>query len=289
MSTLRPAELLAPAVLPDPGAVVERPEAVGVLLEDQHDGVLLEAERHVEPPHALEGRVGGRTLRLGLPHRPDPPRAVARADPSVGSDRDVGPVDRDGALPGADLREALGVEGDPRPGAHHVRLLLHDVEGPFPGQVERDALGLLERDPQAAQRFDHLEAVAADVLVEPVVVHRVREVYGGLLIAPADQHEGVLRAEVRVVAQAGDQEDLAAPVVGVEVAPVVEVAVAGACPRDRQRHLVEGVLVETADHQPVTPRPRPAAGRAAACGGTASRCRRGARSHRSGSAVRRCA
>src|SRR4051794_39264990 len=51
---LWPAELLDAPVVPDPVAVVEGAVAVGVLLEDQHHGVLLEAERDVGPPHALE-------------------------------------------------------------------------------------------------------------------------------------------------------------------------------------------------------------------------------------------
>ena len=152
------------------------------------------------------------------------------------------------APPGADLGEALGVERDPAARAHHVRLLLEHVEGALPGQVEGDALGLLEDEPQPAQRLDDLDPVGADVLVEPVVVDRVGEVHRGLRVAAADQHERVLGAEVRVVAEAGDQEDVAGAVVGVEVAAVVEVAVAGAGPGDRQRHLVERVLVERADH-----------------------------------------
>ena len=66
--------------------------------------------------------------------------------------------------------------------------------------------------------------VAVDVLVEPVVVDGVAEVDRGLLVAPPDEHERVLGAQVGVVADAGDQEDLAGAVVGVEVGPVVEVA-----------------------------------------------------------------
>ena len=61
-----------------------------------------------------------------------------------GADRDLLAVDRERAAPGADLREPLGVEGDPAAGAHHVPLLLEYVERPLPGQVGRDALGLVE-------------------------------------------------------------------------------------------------------------------------------------------------
>ena len=156
------------------------------------------------------------------------------------------------ALPGAHLREPLGVQGDPRPGAHHVRLLLDDVEGALPGEVESDALGLLQHHAEAAQRLEHLEPVAPDVLLQALAVDGVGEVHGGLLVAAAHEDEGVLGAEVRVVAQTGDHEDLAAAVVGVEVAAVVEVAVRGAGPGHRQRHLVDRELVEPTDHQAPT-------------------------------------
>ena len=71
-----------------------------------------------------------------------------------------------------------------------------------PSQVRSsgDALGLLQHDAQPLQRLDDLDAVAPDPLVEPVVVDRVGEVDRGLLVAAAHEHEGVLGAEVGVVA-----------------------------------------------------------------------------------------
>src|SRR5690606_5393738 len=101
----RPAELLDPAVLPDPGAVVEGPEAVRVLLYDEHHGVVVEAHRHVEPPHALERRVRGRPRGWRLAGGTDPPGAVPGADPGVGRDRDLLAVDGECAAPGAHLGE----------------------------------------------------------------------------------------------------------------------------------------------------------------------------------------
>ena len=159
----------------------------------------------------------------------------------------LGAVDRDVALPRADLGEALGVEGDARPGAHHVRHLLQGGERAGPGEVGGDPLGLVEDHPHLLQRLEHLEAVGADVLVHPVVVDGVAEVHGRLLVAAADHEEGVLGAEVGVVAVAEDGEDVAGAVVGVEVGPVVEVAVARGGVRDRQRRLVDRVLVEAAE------------------------------------------
>src|SRR5205823_14466209 len=68
---LGPAELLAAAVGPDARGVVEDAEAVGLLLHDDDDRVVVEAHRHVQPPEAVDG--GRLALRLGLPDRPYPP------------------------------------------------------------------------------------------------------------------------------------------------------------------------------------------------------------------------
>jgi hypothetical protein len=116
-------------------------------------------------------------------------------------------------------------------------------------QVHGDAFGLLEDQAELLQRLDDLDPVAADALVEPVVVEGVAQVHGGLLVAAADQDEGVLGAEVRVVAHARDEEDVAGPVVGVEIAAVVEVAVAAADVGHRLRQLVDRVLVHGREHQ----------------------------------------
>ena len=139
-----------------------------------------------------------------------------------------------------------------------------------------------------SQRVDDLEPVAVDVLVQTVVVDRVTEVDGGLLVPSPDEHEGVLGAEVGVVADAGDQEDLAAAVVGVEVGPVVEVAVAGAGPGHRAaRTWWSGY--SSSGPTIVRHPPSRAGSPAAACCASASRCRRAARSRRSGSGAHRCA
>ena len=70
------------------------------------------------------------------------------------------------------------------PDRSDVRLFLHDVEQAFPGEIDGDALGLVEHDPQLVQRLDDLDAVAVDVLVEPVLVDGVGKVHRGLRSSP---------------------------------------------------------------------------------------------------------
>ena len=132
------------------------------------------------------------------------------------------------------MGKALSVEGHPIALTHHVRLLLDDVEQALPGQVGGDALGLVEHDAQLVQRLGDLDAIAHDVLVEPVLVDGVGQVHGCLCVpttaefaavAAGDQEIGVLHTEVGVVADAGDDEDVAAAVVRVEIRAVVEVPV----------------------------------------------------------------
>jgi hypothetical protein len=106
-----------------------------------------------------------------------------------------------------------------------VALFLHDGEQTGPGEVGGDAIGLLEHDAQPVQGVVDLDAVVHHVLVEPVGVDCVRQVHGGLFVPASHEYERVLDAQVRVVADAGDDEDVAGAVVGVEVRPVVEVAV----------------------------------------------------------------
>jgi hypothetical protein len=59
---------------------------------------------------------------------------------------------------------------------------------------------------------------------------------------------GDVEHEVRVDPEPGDQEDLAALVVHVEVAPIVEVAVAGGDAVHGQRRLVDRIFVKRAWH-----------------------------------------
>ena len=168
-------------------------------------------------------------------------------------DADLLTVDDDLPAPRTHLGEPLRVQRDSGARAQDVPLLLHDVEQPVPRQVDGHALGLVHDDAQLVQRLGDLDAVADHVLVEPVGVDGVRKMHRRLLIPAADEDERILHAEIRVVADAGDQEDVAGAVVGVEVGPVIEVAVRAAGPCDRLRDLVNGEFVHGAEHQASPP------------------------------------
>ena len=58
------------------------------------------------------------------------------------------------------------------------------------------------------QRIDDLDAVAVDVLIEPVLVDGVGQVHRGLSVALADEQERVFHPQVRVVADSADDEDV---------------------------------------------------------------------------------
>lgn len=103
---------------------------------------------------------------------------------------------------------------------------------------------MLADQAQAAQRLEDLDAVAADAGVHDALVDGVGETDRALAVAATYGDERVDHAEVGVHAPAGDQEDVARAVVGVEVVAVVEVLVAGECLGHGQRGLVDGVLVE---------------------------------------------
>ena len=147
------------------------------------------------------------------------------------------------------MGEPLRVQRDSGAGPQDVPLFLDDVEQSVPRQIGGDALGFVQDDAQRVQRLVDLDAVAEDVLVEPVLVDRVGQVHRRLLVTAPDEHERVLDAEVGVVADAGDQEDVAGAVVRVEVGPVVEVAVRRTRPCDGLRNLVNGKFVHGAEHQ----------------------------------------
>jgi hypothetical protein len=182
-------------------------------------------------------------------------------------DRSRLPIQTDGStvISSTQLREPLGVQRHPVPGAQHVGLFLDDVEQSVPRQVGGDAIGLVEDDPQPVQRLVDLDAIPQHVLIEPVLVDRVGQVHRGLRVAAqaesaasaaGNQDERVLDPEVGVVPDAGDEEDVPGPVVCVEVGPVVEVAVRRPRPSDRLRNLVNGKLIHWAKHHALPSDPR---------------------------------
>ncbi len=132
-------------------------------------------------------------------------------------------------------------------------LFLNDVEQAVPGQVDGDSLGLLEDDAQLVQRLHHLDPVAVDVLVQPVLVDGVGQMHRRLHVAPAHQHERIPDAEVRVVADPADEKDVSGAVVGIEVRAIVEITVAGTRPGDGLWNLVNGIFVEGPEHHASSP------------------------------------
>jgi hypothetical protein len=158
------------------------------------------------------------------------------------------------AHPRAHLREPRGVQDRARAEAQQVLRLLHRLERARPRQVEADAVLVPVADePQPRQRVEHLDPVRAHPLVEPVVAERVREPHRPLPIALAHRRVRVDHPEVRVDAQAGDEEQLGRARMRVEVAAVVEVAVGARDVGERQRRLVDRELVERDGHQKYVP------------------------------------
>src|SRR3954447_134751 len=128
----RPAELVHPTVAPDPDRVIQRPMAGAVLLCDQHDGELLEPQRHVEPPETETVVVRRPAGGLALADRADAPRPVAAADPDVRRDVGVGAVDVQRPAPCAELGETPRVDDRAATLAHLVTFLVDRGERPFP-------------------------------------------------------------------------------------------------------------------------------------------------------------
>lgn len=234
----RPAQLLGSAAgfgRPDPDRVVEDPVAVGVLLDDHHQRVVVEAQWDVVPPEPLD-RLGDSTAgRRGLAHGPDAPGTVPGADPAVGVHGSGGAVHTELTLPGADLGEALSVEDDAPARTPPVRDLVHRRKRTPPLEIEPDPVVVSVADePDALQGLDDLHAEGADSGTHRVlVVEGVRRPHGELTVPGADGGVGVDHAEVRVQAESEHHHRVAAAAVGVEVAAVVSV-------RIRAHHLAHG-------------------------------------------------
>ncbi len=251
---LGPAQLLVLAAGPPGGerpgqrAVLEDAGAVAVLLHDVEDREVVEAHRRVVPEERAD-LAGVDAGVLGLADRPHAPGAVAGAPPRVGRDGEVLAGDRHRPLPLAELGEALGVEGDAAVAAHEVRVLEERRVRAGPGDVDGDAVRLLDHEAQSPQGFHDLDADRADRRVEAVAAELAGRAddpveVGAVGRQPADAEEGVLHVEVRVLAQPEDAEQVVGPPVHVEVVAVVEVAVAGADVADHLGDLVDGVVVE---------------------------------------------
>ncbi len=200
--------------------------------------------------------------RLGLADGPDSPRPVARADPACRVDVDGLAVDLELPAPRTHLGEALSIEGYAVACPQDVPLLLDNVEQAFKRQISCNAFGFVKLDTQLVERFDDVEAVVADMLIESVLIDGVGQVHRGLgvtasaesaAVAAGNEEESVLHAEIRVVAEPGDDEDVPGAVVRVVIAPVVEVAVRGPGPGNGLGYLVYRVLIHRSEHQSASP------------------------------------
>jgi hypothetical protein len=234
---------------PSCSGLVHHPVAVGLLLQDDHDGVVLEAQRDVRPPEPVDRLLGAAARRLGLADGTDAPRPVPRAQPPVRRHRDLLAVRLDLARPRAHLREAACVEREPAALTPDVARLLDRRERAVPCEIEREALGPGFADqPDLLERLDDLDPVRSDLLVEPLVAERVGHADRELAVAPAQRGVRVDDAEVRVDPEPGDEEQLPGAVVGVEVTTVVRVAVTRVDVTHGQRRLMDRVLVERDRH-----------------------------------------
>ena len=137
-------------------------------------------------------------------------------------------MDPQHTFPGTALGEALGVEHHLGAIAKQMRRLVDGGERTAPVKVEGDPpFVALAGESEFLERVEDFDAVRADLLVHAIRTEGIGHADRVLEIATADAGERISDAEVRILAEAGDEEDLAAAIVSVQVAPVVEVAIAG--------------------------------------------------------------
>ena len=175
---------------------------------------------------------------------------------AIRCDGDVLSRHLDLAGPAAGLGEAHGVEQYAAVAPHVLARLLEGRDRALPHEIEGEVVVVgLEHEAQARERLEHLHAEGADG-----VVHAVAELSRcphHVVPAPAaDDREGVLHREVRVLAHPHHQEQLVARTVEVEVVAIVEIAIAGSRVPDGLRHLVNRVIVPTRKHDPPPPQRR---------------------------------
>ncbi len=240
---LRPAQLAVPLTGPDEGGVVQRAVAVGVLLGDDHQEAVLEADRAPDPVETLGGVVRGEPPAVLAGYRPHAPAAVPGTGPVVGGDPELLSPGPDHALRGACLDEAAALQGEPVAPALEVVRLPEGGEGGRPGQVVRQLLVLADQT-QLLERPRDLDAQGADGEPHPVLPQGVGGADGVQGVPGAQGGVGVDHAQVGVDAEAEDEQGAAGVVEDVEDAAVVGVAVAGRHVLHGQRHLVHRVFVE---------------------------------------------
>ncbi len=248
---LRPAELhvVAAAVLgEDLDGLVQGAVPVGVLLGDDHDEAVLEADRDPEPVEALGPVLLGGPAAVLAGYGAHAPAAVAGAGPLGGGEGVLLALGADGAgdVPGLD--EAAAFEHEAVAAPLDVVGFPDGGELGGPGDVVREPAGVggvgvaLEGDP--LQGFVDDDPQRADGEVHAVVGEGVGGADGEEFVAGAQGGVGVDDPGVRVHAETEDEDGPAGVVEDVEDAAVVGVPVAADEVLHRQRGLVDGVFVE---------------------------------------------
>ena len=131
----------------------------------------------------------------------------------------------------------------------------------LPLEVHLDAVVVgAAGDPEPVQALDDVDRDRPHPCVHPIDAELPRRPNDPVDAVLQDDDEGVRHAEVRVLAHAGDEEQLVAAVVQVEVVPVVEVPVARAHVAHRLGDLVDGIVIEWRQHGSLSSAGLPAAG-----------------------------
>ena len=118
---------------------------------------------HGEAASRVTRRVRGDRRRRRAARAAEPPGVVADADPCLGGDVESAPLDGDGAGHGAALVEVRAVVDLAPAGVAHDAVLEVRLVQADPGEVERDAVGVLRAgESERAQRLDDLEGEGAD-------------------------------------------------------------------------------------------------------------------------------
>ncbi len=239
---LWPAQLEVTQAGADQGGVVQGAVAVGVLLGDDHQEAVLEADRAPDPVEALGRVLRGEPAAVLARNRPHAPAAVPGARPVLRADVELRAARPDHPLHRARLDVPAPLQGEPCAPVLEVVGLPQGREGGGPREVVRQLV--LADQSQPAQRLLDLDAQWADLQPHPVLAEGVRGPHGVQGVPGAQGRVGVDHAQVGVDPEAQDEQGAAGVVEDVEDAAVVGVAVPGRHVLHGQRHLVHGVLVE---------------------------------------------
>ena len=264
----------------DPVRVLHHPLTGGPLLHDGDEGVVLEADRRVDPEEAARGVGGADPRGFRLADRSHAPRAVPGPPPTVRRELEFAVSEAEASFPRPDLGETGRVEDDPLELPVEVPSFEVCFGEPLVDRIELDApLVRFHDDTDLLETSEDLDPDRPDGGVHPVGAERLRRAHDAVCAVPEHRHERVGDSEVGVLADADDREEIVlAPVllatrVDVEVVAVVEIAIGRADESHRLGDLMDRVVVERGEHGHSWSR-RPAAGSDPTGGGSrrAYRC-----------------